>query len=720
MILIDMFTADGLLYVWLYDGAKNYFHECSFSPKIYVLSNRRQLDFLKQRLSANGLSSQLETGKTLKGEKLVLAVQPNTLNGPVGLILKLCRYSCEIFNSSIPIEEHYMFEQKVFPTCNLEPVFQDGKIISMATKDSPMEEYAIPNLKVAFLGLRTGYPLRRDINAPLISIEFDGKCYGANDITRFAADFSAADPDIVLTEDGELELPYLLSQVRKTIPDFSLSRFGIDQFRQGGSSYFSYGRVIFKRNAVYLKGRLHLQKHGTLYGSWTPAHAFELARVCRVTLQRADHRSVGYCVSNLQTYYAMKKGFLIPRTSPCVEVWKSGEELFNADRGPLIFEPQIGYHENVAELDFTSLYPSLMVKHNISTETLFCRCCRSNRVPGLAMNICTRDRGIMAEMLEPIIKQRCYYKSSGLPGHKERADALKGLLVTSFGYMGFRKSKLSRIEAHQAIQAYARESLLGACKIAEQQGFEVLHGIVDSLWVKGAGDINKLTSAIKEKLGLEIRLEGIYKWIVFLPSTSNEDVPVPTRYYGVFKSGEVKCRGIEVRRHDTPELIRVLQMGMVKLLAESTSREDFLSNMKLCKNLMRDVITRLQRGLVSEDELLITRSLSKSSYASFTAQAVVQGQLKAKGYEPNPGEYVSYVITDKGSSMPWNRYNLASSSDFFTYDKKAYSELARRAYTNIFTPFITSGQLTIFQAINNDNKRVEAERVPVPLAAGAL
>jgi DNA polymerase elongation subunit (family B) len=36
------------------------------------------------------------------------------------------------------------------------------------------------------------------------------------------------------------------------------------------------------------------------------------------------------------------------------------DELLAADRGGLIFEPEIGVHENVAEFDFVSLYPNIM------------------------------------------------------------------------------------------------------------------------------------------------------------------------------------------------------------------------------------------------------------------------------------------------------------------------------------------------------------------------
>ncbi len=65
-----------------------------------------------------------------------------------------------------------------------------------------------------------------------------------------------------------------------------------------------------------------------------------------------------------------------------------------------------------------------------------------------------------------------------------RQSALKWILITSFGYLGFSNSKFGRIGAHIAVCAFARDILPKASKIAEKQGFEIIHGIVDSIWIK--------------------------------------------------------------------------------------------------------------------------------------------------------------------------------------------------------------------------------------------
>ncbi len=69
---------------------------------------------------------------------------------------------------------------------------------------------------------------------------------------------------------------------------------------------------------------------------------------------------------------------------------------------------------------------------------------------------------------------------------KAHATAHKWLLVTCFGYLGYKNARFGRIEAHQAVTAYGREALLQAKEAAEDLGYTVLHMYVDGLWVRTA------------------------------------------------------------------------------------------------------------------------------------------------------------------------------------------------------------------------------------------
>jgi DNA polymerase elongation subunit (family B) len=87
-------------------------------------------------------------------------------------------------------------------------------------------------------------------------------------------------------------------------------------------------------------------------------------------LHTASRASIGTSMSSLQFYQAIKDDVLIPRNKSIPEAFKSAYELLVGDRGGFVYEPRVGIHDDIGEVDFASMYPALMVKHNISAETV--------------------------------------------------------------------------------------------------------------------------------------------------------------------------------------------------------------------------------------------------------------------------------------------------------------------------------------------------------------
>ena len=88
------------------------------------------------------------------------------------------------------------------------------------------------------------------------------------------------------------------------------------------------------------------------------------------------------------------------------------------DKGGLTYRPVPGFYEEVAELDFASMYPTLMAKFNLSPETVNCVCCpQAPRVPEAGYRICTRRKGLIPKTVEPLLIKRQQYKA------KSRATA---------------------------------------------------------------------------------------------------------------------------------------------------------------------------------------------------------------------------------------------------------------------------------------------------------
>src|SRR5436309_14700891 len=147
---------------------------------------------------------------------------------------------------------------------------------------------------------------------------------------------------------------------------------------------------------------------------------------------------------------------------------------------------------------------------------------------------------------------------------------MKWLLVCCFGYTGYKNARFGKIEAHEAINAVARETLLVAKEIAEADGFELIHALVDSLyvWKDGATreDYVRLSQKIENRTRLPLAIESVYRYVVSLPSKQYADVPVPNRFFAVAVDGGLKVRGLECRRNDTPPSLNRRQHEVLSML----------------------------------------------------------------------------------------------------------------------------------------------------------
>jgi len=364
----------------------------------------------------------------------------------------------------------------------------------------------------------------------------------------------------------------------------------------------------------------------------------------------------------------------------------------------------VGLHDWVGEIDFASMYPFLMAARNISAETVLCECCPDSklRVPELGYNVCEKRVGIVPKTLRLILKKRADYKQlrneAEDPQLKEvydrRQNALKWILVTCFGYLGYKNARFGKVDAHIAVCAFARDALLRTARLAEERGFQIVHGIVDSLWLKKEGataqEFVELCKEITKEIGVPISFEGRYRWIVFLPSRMHEGVPVLNRYYGVFENGKIKVRGIEARRRDTPNFIRDAQIDMISVLGKAADSKGFMARLPEAVGVLKGYAKRLVEGEVTVEDLFVAKQLSMdpSDYVHNVFQAIAAMQLVSEGIEVSAGQTVRYLITDAESKRLNRRVRAAELVDENTrYDVKKYLELLLAAGANILSSF---------------------------------
>jgi DNA polymerase-2 len=519
------------------------------------------------------------------------------------------------------------------------------------------------------------------------------------------------DPDILMTAWGDTWLlPYLIDLAEQWHIPLPLNREPHREvIRKDERSYMAYGQVIYRGRQVHLFGRWHIDGcNAMLFHDYGLEGVYELARVTALAGQVVARVSPGSGISAMQMVTALRLGIMVPWHKQQAERPKTALEMMQADQGGLVYQPLIGLHRDVGEVDFISMYPSIMRHFNISPETVADpntvgrdQYARLERVSELGLWIDQETSGLIPQTLAPLLDKRLELKLrlAELPAwdprrttYQAQATAHKWLLVTCFGYLGYKNARFGRIEAHEAVTAYGREMLLRAKEAAEDLGFTVLHMYVDGLWVKKKGysrvpDFQPLLDEITSRTGLPIALDGIYRWVAFLPSRLDERVPVPNRYFGVFQDGSLKMRGIEVRRHDTPTWISDVQMGIIDIMVHTPNVEDRSTYLPKVLALIRRALARLRTGKVPVADLLVSLTLSRelSEYRSPSPAARAAAQLAALGKDLRPGQRVRFVYTLGEPGV--HAWDLPQPLDVRSVDHERYKVLLLRAAATILQPF---------------------------------
>ncbi|MFQ5815491.1 MAG: DNA polymerase domain-containing protein [Candidatus Hydrothermarchaeaceae archaeon] len=718
--ILDLYPSHDKMTVWLKDekGRTTRLID-AFAPVFYVSSEKQHLDDLIGALASSpGVRGFRYDGdkRTIYGERPenLLRVEATghrevrRLAARINEMGELSRY--RLYDVDIRPELRYLFENGISPML---PLKVEGTLDGLryeVMEDKEDLHYPTPSLREAHLeveGKKRGRIAKMSDTIENITIESEETITIEGDEASVLTDLVRAlkklDPDVIYTDGGDsFELPYLYHRASANdLNDFHLGREPERSSNKAGRTFFTYGRVVYKPPTHELRGRVHIDTSHFLTGTGGTQGLIDLSRFAGRPMQMLSRMSPGNAITTMQLRHAHESGILAPWKRQGCEYFKSAWRLLHSDRGGYIFDPKVGIYDDVAELDFASMYPNIMVKHNISPETVLCGCCQdSNKmVPVLDYHVCEKKVGLVPQVLEPMIERRMAYKrmmksADGEDGkaYEQRQSLLKWLLITSFGYQGYRNARFGRIESHESICAIGRELLLRAKEVAEYFDFEVLHGLVDSLWVRreaSVEDLEELCEIIAGETGIDISLEGRYSWIVFLPDRSTR-VGALNRYYGLFEDGELKVRGIETRMRNTPRLIKDFQGDFLGELAKARNIEEFHATLPKAFKVMRRYVEELRDRNISPEDLVYRVSVSKGldDYRVKNFSSIALKQLRREGIELSPGQSVRYVVTDHGARRHGERVKLAEAcEDGDGYDAEFYTKQILRATESLLLPF---------------------------------
>ena len=477
-------------------------------------------------------------------------------------------------------------------------------------------------------------------------------------LADLAALLAAIDPHVVLFPHADLWLPRILSAAEQKGIVLPFSRSG--RYRKlSEKSYWSYGKTEYRAGSLIPDGRILIDTAQSFHYRESGLAGIILgARLTGLAPNLTARFTSGTLISAYEVYEALRRGIAVPFRKSDPEAVRRFCDLKATDRGGMMFQPVPGLYDRVSEIDFTSLYPSIIVSYNLSPETL----AHPDR------------KGFLPLVLEPLLALRKESKARKVtdPSYAGIDAILKWMLVTCFGYTGYKNAKFGQIEVHEKITGHARDILLATKECAEEMGFRVLHGIVDCLWVKG-GSPGALKERVEEKTGLHTTLDS-YDWIVFLPMP--DGFGAYNRYYGRLSTGEIKVRGIMARRGDTPPYIRAMQESMLSVMKQAGTRAELAALEKDARRVYREAEYGLPGAPPSS--MAIRRQVSRLAYSRRCPEASAVAACTAAGIEVAPGMEIGYVVADARTwsvELDW----LAKRFDQGYYRKllgKAWEEIA--------------------------------------------
>jgi len=369
----------------------------------------------------------------------------------------------------------------------------------------------------------------------------------------------------------------------------------------------------------------------------TMNYPMQLSALTGMPLDQVMTAAVGFRVDSYLIRQAHRIGELIPTRN---------EQPFFTYRGALVLEPLTGLHDNIAVLDFASMYPSLMRKYNLSPDALVKPGERLAEdsvfvIPEVKHRFRKKPDGFYRIVLSTLIGERSAIKeqldklgtgSTRYKVLKERERALKVITNACYGYAGWAGARWYVREVAESATALGRETITKTIAKVESLGLKIIYGDTDSLFVKNEREeIEQLLKWVQNELELEIKVEREYVRVLFTEAMK--------RYAGLLPDGSLDIVGLEVVRGDWSDIARQVQEEVLESILRDQSQEKAIEN-------VRRTIRRLQDGEVPISDLTIRKTLTKpiEDYAVRTPHVEVAKKLMKDGWDLTLGDKVAYVI----------------------------------------------------------------------------
>lgn len=464
----------------------------------------------------------------------------------------------------------------------------------------------------------------------------------------------------------------------------------------------------------------------------------EMARVCGVPFAFLRTRGQQIKVMAQLLPRARERGFLLPY----IPVDPSDEKY----EGAIVIDPERGFYEDpISTLDFTSLYPSIMIANNLCYTTFLPGGPEQAEKLGLSPDdyIVSPNghcfvkahvrKGILPTILESLLCARRRAKKD-MAGAKEMAGmaadqlerasweframvqdgrqlALKVSANSVYGFTGATVGKLPCLEISSSVTAFGREMIRLTEDVVEKEfpGSRVIYGDTDSVMVKFAG-VDTVQNAMDLGRAAVDRVNEH-----FLPpiSLAFEKVFYPflliskKRYMGGFWTrpdvmDKVEAKGVESVRRDNCRMLSEAVEVVSDILMTPGSDDAPDRAVSYVKGLVADLL----QDRVDTSKLVISKAYTKDAEEYAAKQAHVELIRKIKRRTPDMapqiGDRIPYVIVggtkgarafDKVEDPVYAmEHNIPLDMDYYINNQ------LKKPMKRIFGPVLGTADMTVDQA----------------------
>lgn len=396
----------------------------------------------------------------------------------------------------------------------------------------------------------------------------------------------------------------------------------------------------------------------------------EMARVTGVPLDYLLARGQQIKVISQLYREAAKDGILIPHTI----VKANNDDVKYA--GATVIEPVRGYYTDpITTLDFASLYPSIMMAHNLCYTTLIRpgtflelpesevtvtptghRFVKAKKKPGLLPRI-------LDNLLSARKKAKADMKAAYAAGDIFRAGVFNGrqlaLKISAnsvYGFTGAVVGKLPCLEISASVTSFGREMIDATKAFVESHytkanGYdhdaEVIYGDTDSVMIRFFEDLPRSMELGKEAATLTtkecfispIKLEFEKSYLPYL--LINKKRYAGMLYTNPDKPDKLDMKGVEGVRRDNCLHFKFTYNGVLNKLLRDRDPEGAVE-------MVKRAIAALYRGEVDMSQLILSKNFSKpaSEYAAVQGHIVLVEKMRKRdpATAPQMGSRVQFVM----------------------------------------------------------------------------